>query len=254
MNFDEDRAPSVPDWMVTYGDLMSLLLTFFVMLVSMSELKQNDKFQGVADSLAKQFGSDQAGRNEMFGEGTKRHASLAALAVPGRNRRKEALRPGPIHSQGPAAEGKVPVMPVVPSRAAVAVAYFPPQSADLGAENKQHLRQVRESLHGKDLTIEVCGYATVDQQRTENWDLAYRQASNVAQWLIAEGGVAPQQIRLSIVPSPVQNGSRSGADYVANRPTEPIAATSSPPEIGSRVEINVVTENKTIASGAKRLR
>ena len=36
----EDEAPGVPEWVVTYGDMMSLLLTFFIMLVSMSELKE----------------------------------------------------------------------------------------------------------------------------------------------------------------------------------------------------------------------
>ena len=36
-----------PEWMVTFGDMMSLLLCFFVILVSMSEMKQDQKFQEV---------------------------------------------------------------------------------------------------------------------------------------------------------------------------------------------------------------
>ncbi len=39
-----------PDWMVTYGDLMSLLLCFFVMLVSMSSI-QEAKFKLALGSL-----------------------------------------------------------------------------------------------------------------------------------------------------------------------------------------------------------
>ncbi len=37
---EDPPPPSVPEWLLTYGDLMSLLLTFFVMLVSMSELQE----------------------------------------------------------------------------------------------------------------------------------------------------------------------------------------------------------------------
>lgn len=45
-----------PDWMVTYGDMMSLLLCFFVILVSMSELKQDRRFKKVMESIRIAFG------------------------------------------------------------------------------------------------------------------------------------------------------------------------------------------------------
>lgn len=49
-------AEGAPAWVVTYGDMMSLLLTFFIILVSMSELKQDDKFRQVMESLRLAFG------------------------------------------------------------------------------------------------------------------------------------------------------------------------------------------------------
>ncbi len=42
--------------MVTYGDTMTLLLCFFVIIVSMSEVKQDQRFQQVMESLRKAFG------------------------------------------------------------------------------------------------------------------------------------------------------------------------------------------------------
>lgn len=42
--------PGVPGWMVTYGDMMSLLLTFFIMLVAMSSVEKV-KFNQAAGSL-----------------------------------------------------------------------------------------------------------------------------------------------------------------------------------------------------------
>ena len=38
---DEIEAPSAPFWLTTYSDMVTLLLTFFVMIVAMSEVKQD---------------------------------------------------------------------------------------------------------------------------------------------------------------------------------------------------------------------
>lgn len=45
-----------PEWMVTYGDTMTLLLCFFVIIVSMSEIKKDERFQKVMESLRRAFG------------------------------------------------------------------------------------------------------------------------------------------------------------------------------------------------------
>lgn len=47
--------PGAPKWVVTFGDLMSLLLCFFVLLLSFSEMDRN-KYKQVAGSLEKAFG------------------------------------------------------------------------------------------------------------------------------------------------------------------------------------------------------
>jgi chemotaxis protein MotB len=46
----QDPAPGVPPWMVTYCDLVQLLMCFFVMLFAMSNLDV-DKFKALADSV-----------------------------------------------------------------------------------------------------------------------------------------------------------------------------------------------------------
>jgi flagellar motor protein MotB len=53
MNDDTDRTPA---WLITYSDLMTLLLVMFVLLFSLSEFKQTEKFQGVARSMHAKFG------------------------------------------------------------------------------------------------------------------------------------------------------------------------------------------------------
>ena len=43
------------EWVMTYGDMMSLLLTFFVLIVSFSSMQQT-KFEQAANSLRDAFG------------------------------------------------------------------------------------------------------------------------------------------------------------------------------------------------------
>jgi chemotaxis protein MotB len=46
----------VPDWIVTFGDMMSLLLCFFVLLAAFSELKRKHEYQRVMTAVKEAFG------------------------------------------------------------------------------------------------------------------------------------------------------------------------------------------------------
>lgn len=48
---EDDAPPGVPEWVVTYGDMMSLLLTFFIMLVSLSEIVNDEKYRAILESI-----------------------------------------------------------------------------------------------------------------------------------------------------------------------------------------------------------
>ncbi|GIX47038.1 MAG: hypothetical protein KatS3mg131_1249 [Candidatus Tectimicrobiota bacterium] len=52
---EEEAEEGAPDWVVTFGDLMSLLLTFFVLLLSFSQMDVA-KFKELAGSLQQAFG------------------------------------------------------------------------------------------------------------------------------------------------------------------------------------------------------
>jgi chemotaxis protein MotB len=56
--FVEQESPKnegAPEWVVTFGDMMSLLLCFFILLLSFSELDRQ-KYKQVAGSMEKAFG------------------------------------------------------------------------------------------------------------------------------------------------------------------------------------------------------
>jgi chemotaxis protein MotB len=48
---------AVPEWIVTYGDMMSLLLCFFILLAAFSELKKPDEYQKVIDAIKEALGA-----------------------------------------------------------------------------------------------------------------------------------------------------------------------------------------------------
>ena len=65
---EEDDGGGIPEWVVTFGDMMSLLLTFFIMLVSLSEIKEEEKYQALVESMRKQFGHNASQTSLLPGE------------------------------------------------------------------------------------------------------------------------------------------------------------------------------------------
>lgn len=52
---DDGDMPTAPFWMTTYGDIMTLLVTFFVLLISMSEIRMK-KFKDAISNFQRQPG------------------------------------------------------------------------------------------------------------------------------------------------------------------------------------------------------
>ena len=90
---EEDRPSAAPAWVLPYGDMMSLLLACFVLLVSMSEIREDKKFQAMAVSLHQRFGAD-ASAGGLFGGSNAENSALAQLAGMGRTRRAEVIHCG----------------------------------------------------------------------------------------------------------------------------------------------------------------
>ena len=60
--------PGAPGWVVTFGDMMSLLLTFFILLLSFAKLEKS-KFKVFAISMQKAFGVDNVTPKQTFKDG-----------------------------------------------------------------------------------------------------------------------------------------------------------------------------------------
>ena len=75
----QQTRQGAPEWMVTYGDTMTLLLCFFVIIVSMSEVKKDERFQAVMESLRRAFGGYQGSVGNVPLESTPTNTLIAKL-------------------------------------------------------------------------------------------------------------------------------------------------------------------------------
>jgi chemotaxis protein MotB len=194
----DDDAPESPDqapvWMVSYGDMMSLLLTLFVMLVSMSEIKQNDKFQGVADSLHEQFSFNRGGSGSPD-DVLPRNAALAGLAVAGRQTRQAVLNAGAVRN---VSVSSVRTMNRAIAHRAIA---FDPASLEFLPDAERQL-QALAAWAQEPNPIELLASAAGSDDLERAWQRAHATASR----LISDCGIEPHRLRVSIAVTGGANG------------------------------------------------
>ncbi|MCE9607551.1 MAG: OmpA family protein [Planctomycetia bacterium] len=202
MAFQEDPPASLPDWFVTYGDMMSLLLTFFIMLVSMSELKTDSRVLSAVDALQKQFGND---KENVPGAARQRGAKVEAPLGP--NALVQGLRPGrQVMAGGTILFDENVVAPT--------------------DDEVAKLRLIAEQFQGKAQMIEIRGHTSrrplpKDSQLTDHWDLAFARCREVQTRL--EGmGIDPKRIRLSL--SAGNEPVYSGDDYLRRKANSRVEA------------------------------
>lgn len=219
-----------PEWVVTFGDTMSLLLTFFILLVAMSEVKKDDKFLQVVASLHKAFGGYEGFIGNIPTEDTSTNALLARLMeleVP-INKNNEGDSP----DEG--IEGKQFRVTNIREGLKITVGgriSFERFSATLMPEGRRLIAETAERVRGYNTKVYVRGHATPEPLPPDGLyqtqrDLSYARAREVATEL-ENNGVQRERIVL-----------------VAAGDTEPLVAqayTEDRMAINRRVEI-IVTE------------
>ena len=190
----EDGAPA---WVVTYGDMMSLLLTFFIILVSMSELKQDQKFQRVMESLRMAFGyKGGIGRvpTEQIPE-LSLIKQLLVLDIP-----KEVLHLGSSPDQG--VDGKRPRVETVRKKDDWFAGYmrFERFSDELLPGRNDLVKKFADLFRGRTNLVEIVGHTTLEDLPeggifASKDDLAFARARQVRD-LLVEYGLQVEQLRV----------------------------------------------------------
>jgi len=199
---EEDPPAGIPEWVVTFGDMMSLLLTFFIMLVSMSDIKQEEKYQAMVESIQRRFGHELSISSPSPGDSRPRESEFRVLSTTGRAKKKDTHKGG-VPTRAPV--GEEPRVRIVRPGNATAigtVVFFLNESYELSQENQATIDAQMVEMAGKPQKIEVRGHtsqhlALQGTPPTSAMDLSYRRCRAVMQYLIEKHKVRPERIRLS---------------------------------------------------------
>ena len=240
---EPDNSGDIPEWVVTFGDMMSLLLTFFIMLVSLSEIKNQEKYQALVESMRRQFGHDTASNTLAPGEHKARNSELSKLASQGRAMRANTMEGGDRVKASRGEHPRVRTLRQAHRTVIGAVVYFDDDSAHLTEDAKAELQRSALQMMGKPQKIEVRGHTSLrplapDGPFPDQWALSYARCRAVQEFL-EELSIDPRRIRLS-----------QAAQY------EPYTLEVSPQSLrrNERVEVHMLDELITDHQGSAQER
>lgn len=220
-----------PEWMTTYGDMMTLLLCFFVLIVSFSEIKKDEQFQAVVEHIKEAFG--------MMGGGGKipitDDPALSLIERLDALRLKQEKVPNRSNTKDPGQQGREPQVTKVREGMMIATGgriTFEPGSADLSEEAKESLRQLAEVFKGWENLVELRGHAAAlempdggNEAFSDLWVLSFARSKSVFDYLTQELEIDPARFRLT-----------GNAD---REPLDARAADTDDAEMNRRVEVLV---------------
>ena len=199
---EDELGAGIPEWVVTFGDMMSLLMTFFVLLFSMSEIKQEESL-ALMESLRKQFGHDASIVSPIPGRAPPLNSGMRTLAAMGRARRADTMNGGD-KVRAPVGENPRVWALRPPNDSTMGGAlYFAEGSAQLRDEQEPTLRQTVAVIGGKPQKIVIGGHTSTgplpdNSPFRSHWDLAYARCLNVMNRLI-EMGIDPKRMQIAVV-------------------------------------------------------
>ncbi|TWU65253.1 flagellar motor protein MotB [Crateriforma conspicua] len=199
---EEPEEMGIPEWVVTFGDMMSLLLTFFIMLVSLSEIKEEETYQALVDSMQRSFGYQRTIEALTPGESKPRESNFSVLSTVGRAKNKNTAKGG-VPQKAPTGEDPhVRIVRPGQMTAVGSVIFFPMGSDELDKTAKRILKEAAAQLRGKPQKIEVRGHTSSEfAARTRGtgkaMELGFNRANAVRRYLIEQEGIEAERFRIA---------------------------------------------------------
>ncbi len=187
---DDDGPPGVPEWVVTYGDMMSLLLTFFIMLVSLSEVKADKKYRAILEAARQHLGYA-GGPPAPPGKQFPMNSLVESLEEMKLGSQADTEKgTGGVRQKGPQGQDiRVMRLKDGDSHLAGQAIVFSPGDARLSFEMEAELRSIAREVAGKPQKLEIRSFtsAVVDgdlQTPDQRMELAFVRAELVRQRLV----------------------------------------------------------------------
>ncbi len=182
--------------MVTYGDMMTLLLCFFVILVAISEVKE-EKFHKVMESIRQYLGYENAAAVEPG------DSSAGSIHEQIRRVLNEQGSPNPEGAPVKSALGQHVLVQTIEEGYKITIGgkiLFDEGSAELKPAACPSLDRLVDIIRGYRNKLEIRGHAAIevlpaDSPYKDLFDLAYARAKAVAEY-IEKAGIKARRIRL----------------------------------------------------------
>jgi len=221
-------APGVPEWVVTFGDMMSLLLAFFIMLLSFSELKKDIEYQRVITAVKEAFGYSGGVGVLPTDDPPLRSMIMILEAMAQEHFKKTKIS----HTEERGISGKQTRVSRVHDGMMFTIGgsiTFDPASAELKESAMGELEKIGDLLRGRNNKIAIRGHAASKQLPEDSpyrdlRDLSYFRAKAVADYLVVEVGIDPDVLVVDArgATEPVETRAYSADDQTANRRVEVI--------------------------------
>jgi chemotaxis protein MotB len=182
---DEPEEISAPLWCLTYGDMITQCMAFFVMLFALSEVR-SDKARMVAAQISRAFNRNSGSGGAV---GLKTATSFARY-------RKAALESAVT---GP----DLRVLSFPQGRKIVIGGHvlFRRGGADLLPDGRRKIDEVVDMVKGYRNKIEIRGHASRNElspgARWDEWELSWYRAKAVADYLSKEKNIPESRLRIS---------------------------------------------------------
>src|SRR6185437_839109 len=220
MAIEEEPPAGIPEWVVTFGDMMSLLLTFFILLFSMSEVRSNEKIQELMGAMQRTFGRHPSPVSPVP-VGIIASSPQDAPAAP-EGKEKKRSRSRTCHDKSKVPAGDDPLSQTVRQGAYAVIGrsvLFSESSAHLTDSALVELQEAAVQLKGKPNKIAVRGHTSrkplpYGSRYHNDWELAFARCSKAADYLVSLG-VERERIELDVVGS--SEPAYRGADQVLLR-------------------------------------
>lgn len=260
----EEEKPGIPAWVVTFADLMSLLMCFFVLLLSFSEIDAM-KFKQIAGELSKAFGVQREVPALEIPQGTSPIFDKFSPAPPEptlvnevKQTTQESLESSAARIQEVLAEaiedGRITLEKDQDQHRIVIRAEekgsFPSGSAELTYEFEGLLLEMANILADMPGKLTVEGHTDDVPIRTSrfysNWDLSAARSAAVANVLLATGDVEPTRLAVKGLADTMPRVDNDSAQNRAkNRRVEIIIDLSKPLE-EQRLQLRELIEKDAI--------
>jgi chemotaxis protein MotB len=190
---EHEKEPNHERWLLTYADLITLLMIFFVILYSLSKVEQA-KFDSLSTSLRFVFGGGGSliGQYQATGVIPMPLQSESGLEVAQEDYERYLAQTGQQEGTTANLEERGLVITIQDKLA------FEPASAALTPRARAQLTVLAKILNSVNNYVRVEGFtdngAISTAQFHSNWQLSAARASNIAEFLQREGGVQPQRL------------------------------------------------------------